>query len=247
MVMSRTKGISGKYRSKEHVSQTRLPPGLPSLKEWFQRSDLSLEDHQYKKLWMFHTLLREKNEEYDLTRIYQFDSIVQKHYIDCVLVAKLLNWKLPSPLLDLGTGAGFPGIPLKIACPDVELILSEGRHKRIQFLREVVDSLDLEGVTIYAHKVHSSFNLNIRGVITRALESIPRTLARVRKSLVPGGTAIFMKGPRCDEEVQKAQIQFPGEYRLIQDLAYSIPRSTHHRRLILFERTSSLSERTSSD
>ena len=231
--------MSGKYRSKGHISRTRLPPGLPSLKEWFERANLSLEDRQYEKLWRFHTLLREKNEQYDLTRIYQFDSIVQKHYIDCVLVAQLLDWKLPTPLLDLGTGAGFPGIPLKIACPDVALILSEGRHKRVQFLREVVDSLGLRGVTIYDRKVHASFNLSIRGVITRALESISRTLARVRRSLPPGGKAIFMKGPHCEEEVQKARIQFPGEYRLIQDLAYSIPRSPYRRRLILFDRTSS--------
>ena len=231
--------MSGKYRSKGPVSQPRLPPGLPSLREWFERANLSLKDHQYKKLWMFHTLLREKNNQYDLTRIYQFDSIVQKHYIDCVLVAKLLNWNLPSPLLDIGTGAGFPGIPLKIACPEVELILSEGRHKKVQFLREVVETLGLKGVTIYDHKVYASFTLNIKGVITRALESIPRTLARVRRSLVPGGTAIFMKGPHCEEEVQKALIQFPSEYHLIQDLSYSIPRSNHHRRLILFERTSS--------
>jgi 16S rRNA (guanine527-N7)-methyltransferase len=94
-------------------------------------------------------------------------------------------------------------------------------------------------VTIYDHKVYASFSLNIKGVITRALESIPRTLARVRRSLVPGGTAIFMKGPHCEEEVQKALIQFPSEYQLIQDFSYSIPRSNHHRRLILFERTSS--------
>jgi 16S rRNA (guanine(527)-N(7))-methyltransferase RsmG len=239
MGTSRTKGMSGKYRSKGTVSQPRLPPGLPSLREWFERADLSLEDHQYKKLWMFHTLLREKNEEYDLTRIYQFDSIVQKHYIDCVLVAKILNWKLPSPLLDIGTGPGFPGIPLKIACPEVGLILSEGRHKRVQFLREVVETLGLKGVTIYDHKVYASSSLKIKGVITRALESIPKTLARVRRSLVPGGTAIFMKGPHCEEEVQKALVQFPAEYHLIQDLSYSIPRSTHRRRLILFERTSS--------
>ena len=239
MGTSRTKGMSGKYRSKRPVSQARLPPGLPSLREWFERANLPLEDHQYKKLWMFHTLLREKNAEYDLTRIYQFDSIVQKHYIDCVLVAKILNWTLPSPLLDIGTGAGFPGIPLKIACPEVDLILSEGRHKRVQFLREVVETLGLKGVTIYDHKVYASFSLNIKGVITRALESIPKTLARVRRSLVPGGTAIFMKGPHCEEEVRNALIQFPAEYHLIQDLSYSIPRSTHRRRLILFERTSS--------
>jgi 16S rRNA (guanine527-N7)-methyltransferase len=239
MGTSRIKGRSGKVRSKGPVSQPRLPPGLPSLREWFERSDLSLKEHQYKKLWMFHTLLREKNNQYDLTRIYQFDSIVQKHYIDCVLVAKLLNWNLPSPLLDIGTGAGFPGIPLKIACPEVELILSEGRHKKVQFLREVVETLGLKGVTIYDHKVYASFSLNIKGVITRALESIPKTLSRVKRSLVPGGTAIFMKGPHCEEEVQKALIQFPSEYQLIQDLSYSIPRSNHHRRLILFERTSS--------
>ena len=231
--------MPGKYRLREPVSQTGLPPGLPSLKEWFKRAGLSLEDHQYKKLWRFHALLRERNKEYDLTRIYQFDSIVQKHYIDCVLVVKLLNRKLPSPLLDIGTGAGFPGIPLKIACPELELILAEGRHKKVQFLREVVETLGLKGVTIYDHKVYASFNLTIQGVITRALESIPRTLARVRRSLLPGGAAIFMKGPHCEEEIEKALIQFPREYKLIQDLAYSIPRSTHHRRLILFERTSS--------
>ena len=65
-------------------------------------------------------MLRDKNVEYDLTRIYQFDNIVQKHYIDCILVAKLLNWRLPSPVLDIGTGAGFPGIPLKIASPETD-------------------------------------------------------------------------------------------------------------------------------
>lgn len=217
----------------------RLPPGLPSLKEWFRRANLSLGDHQFKQLWMFHTLLREKNVEYDLTRIRQFDNIVQKHYIDCILVAKLLNWNLPSPLLDIGTGAGFPGIPLKIACPEVEIILSEGRHKRVQFLREVVETLGLKGVTIYDHKVYTSFNLNIKGVITRALESIPKTLARVSKGLGPGGKAIFMKGPHCDEEVRRALLEFPVEYRLIRDFSYRIPRSTHRRRLILFQRTSS--------
>ena len=237
MVTSRIKRMSGAYRSRGPLSQARLPPGLPSLKEWFQRANLSLEDHQYKQLWMLHTLIREKNDQYDLTRIHQFDSMVQKHYIDCVLVAKLLSWNLPSPLLDIGTGAGFPGIPLKIACPGLQLILSEGRHRRVQFLREAVKTLGLEGVTIYDHKVHASVNLNVRGVITRALESIPKTLSRARKSLLPGGRAIFMKGPHCDEEVRQARLHFAGEYELIQDLSYSIPRSTHHRRLILFERT----------
>ncbi len=234
---SRTKGVSDKYRSRTVLYHNKLSPGLPSLKEWFRRSNLPLSDDQYRQLWTFHSLLRARNKEYDLTRIYQFDNLVQKHYIDCVLVAKLLNWELPSPLLDIGTGAGFPGIPLKIACPDTELILSEGRHKRVQFLREVVEALGLKAVTIYEHKIYASFNTSIRGAITRALESIPETLARVRRSLLPGGLAIFMKGPRSDEEVQKALVEFSKEYKLIRDLSYTLPDSTHHRRLILFERT----------
>jgi 16S rRNA (guanine(527)-N(7))-methyltransferase RsmG len=233
---SRPKRISTDHKARTRPFHEKLPPGLPSLKHWFQRSNLTLNENQYKQLWKFHTLLREKNEAYDLTRIYQFDNMVQKHYIDCILVAKLLNWDLPSPLLDIGTGAGFPGIPLKIACPDVEIILSEGRHKRVLFLREAVEALGLKGITVYDHKVYASFGMSIQGAITRALESISKTLARVRASLLPGGKVIFMKGPQCDKEIRKALMEFGGEYKLLKELSYTIPHSSHHRRLVIFER-----------
>ncbi len=187
-------------------------------------------------MWLFHTLLREKNAEYDLTRIYQFDNMVQKHYIDCVLAAKLLRWHLPSPLLDIGSGAGFPGIPLKIVCPETSLILAEGRHRRIKFLHEVVEALELNDIEIYEGKIYASFDRIVNGVITRALETIPETLGRVRNCLARGGEAIFMKGPHCDEEMIQASSRFGEEYALIQDLRYTIPHTTHHRRLIVFRR-----------
>ena len=213
-----------------------LRPGLSSLKTWFERSSLPLSEKQYKQLWLYHTSLREKNAQYDLTRIYQFDNMVQKHYIDCILVAKLLRWKLPSPILDIGTGAGFPGIPLKIACPGTAFLLAEGRHRRIRFLREVVETLGLEGVEIYEGKIYASFRRPVNGVITRALETIPKTLARVRNCLAQGGEAIFMKGPHCDEEVTQASDLFGEEYRISRDLSYTIPHTKHHRRLIVFKK-----------
>jgi len=182
--------------------------------------------------------LRKKNAEYDLTRIYQFDNMVQKHYVDCVLAAKLLEWKLPSPLLDIGTGAGLPGILLKIACPETEMILSEGRHKRIAFLHEVVQTLGLKGIEIYEGKIYPTFSRSVSGVITRALESIPKTLDRVMKSLVPGGRAIFMKGPSCNDELEEALRAFGHAYKPLQDISYTIPHSPHRRRLIVFERLS---------
>jgi len=172
-------------------------------------------------------MLRDKNVEYDLTRIYQFDNMVQKHYIDCILVAK--------PVLDIGTGAGFPGIPLKIASPETKFILSEGRHRRVQFLREVVESLNLKGIEIYEGKIHATFRRPVNAVITRALESIPKTLARVKGCLVSNGKVIFMKGPHCNEEIQAALDAFGHSYRLERDMAYDIPHTSHHRRLVIFE------------
>jgi 16S rRNA (guanine527-N7)-methyltransferase len=222
-----------RFRSK---SEQKLPPGLPSLRKWFERSRLPLSEKQIEQLWQYHNLLRKRNAEYDLTRIYQFDNMVQKHYVDCVLVAKMLDWKLPSPLLDIGTGAGLPGIPLKIACPETELILSEGRHKRIAFLHEVVEALGLRDIEIYEGKIYPSFSRSVNGVITRALESISKTLDRVMKCLAPGGRAIFMKGPSCNDELEEALRAFRDTYKLSQDLSYTIPHSSHHRRLIVFKR-----------
>lgn len=216
----------------------KLAPGLPSLREWFERSRLPLSEKQVQQVWQYHSLLRKRNAEYDLTRIYQFDNMVQKHYIDCVLVAKLLEWDLPSPLLDIGTGAGLPGILLKIACPKTDMVLAEGRHKRITFLHEVVQTLGLKGIEIYEGKIYPSFSKSVSGVVTRALESIPKTLDRVMKCLAPGGRAIFMKGPGCAEELKEALEVFGARYKLSQDLSYTIPHSSHHRRLIVFKRLS---------
>jgi 16S rRNA (guanine(527)-N(7))-methyltransferase RsmG len=216
----------------------KLPPGLPSLRKWFERSQLPLSEKQVQQIWHYHNLLRKKNAEYDLTRIYQFDNMVQKHYVDCVLVAKLLEWNLPSPLLDIGTGAGLPGVLLKIACPETEIILSEGRHKRIAFLREVVQALGLTGIEILEGKVYPSFSRSVNGVITRALESIPKTLDRIMKCLMPDGRAIFMKGPSCGDELEEAGRAFRNAFDLIQDISYTIPHSPHRRRLIVFKRLS---------
>lgn len=213
-----------------------MPPGLPALKSWFDRSNLPLTEKQYKKLWQYHTLLREKNEAYDLTRIYQFDSMVQKHYIDSILPASLLGGRLPSPLLDIGTGAGLPGIPLKIVCPDTHIILCEGRHRRVRFLHEVIEALDLRGIEVYEGKIYASHDRPAAGVITRAVEPIASTLARVRKCLVQGGRAIFMKGPHCDPEIREGLDRFPGDYALTQNLSYEIPHSPHRRRLVVFQR-----------
>ena len=196
---------------------------------------LNLPEAQVRKLWNYHQLLRQHNAELNLTRIHNFTNMVLKLYVDSILPGQLM--KLPSPLLDLGTGPGMPGIPLKIVYPELEIVLAESRQKRVDFLRTVQESLNLKGLEIIGEKITPNFQSSMAGVITRALESIADTLERITGCLVKDGLAIFMKGPNCDPEIHEALQRFGEEYRLLQDLPYNIPNTPHQRRLVVFQRT----------
>src|SRR4051794_26333841 len=132
-----------------------LPPGRESLEAILRHCGFPLSDAQYDALWAYHRLLREANAELNLTRIHQFENMVLKHYVDSLLVLKFAE--LPSPLIDMGSGPGLPGVPLKIARPDVEMILAEPRGNRAEFLKMVCDRLNLQGVEVVARKVNSRF------------------------------------------------------------------------------------------
>lgn len=203
----------------------------------FRRCGLDLPARAVQQFWTYHQFLRERNEELNMTRIRRFDDMVLKHYVDCALTPSLID--LPSPLLDIGTGAGFPGIPIKIVRPDLKIILAEGRGKRLEFLEEAVQLLGLTDVDIYPHKVAGRFDLPIRGVITRAVEAMAPTLERVTPFLPQGGRVIFMKGPAASDEIGPALEQGGGDFRLQADLAYNLGDTRHRRRLVVFERTSS--------
>ncbi|RJR24914.1 MAG: 16S rRNA (guanine(527)-N(7))-methyltransferase RsmG [Desulfobacteraceae bacterium] len=214
----------------------RPAPSLKYLVEIFQKSNLALSRDQYELFWRFDGLLRRRNQELDLTRIKSFESTVIKHYVDCALVPGLVE--LPSPLLDIGTGAGFPGIPIKIVRPEIEMILSEGRARRVSFLKEACALLGFKGVDVYPHKISGRFDMPVSGVITRALETAAGTLQRVKDFLPEGGKVILMKGPNCDREIADAKERFGQSFDLEKDLAYSIPDSPHKRRLLVFNRRS---------
>ena len=181
-------------------------------------------------------MLRKHNPELNLTRIHNFENMVLKLYVDSILPGRIM--KLPSPLLDLGTGPGMPGIPLKIAFPELQIYLAEGRRKRVNFLREVLDALSLSGIEVIGHGITPDFNTPVNGVITRAVEDISATLARVQGCLRKDGLVVFMKGPSCDEEVGIAGIKFKADFILTLNKAYYIPGTPHERRLVVFRRIS---------
>lgn len=218
-------------------SQPRRPdkPTEKALNEHFLDADLTLTEHELSQFWSFHQLLYEKNDEWDLTRLKNFESLAVRHYVDSAVIARMID--PPGPILDIGTGAGFPGIPLKIMKPDWQIILAESRGKKLLFLDLAIDSLGLKGIEVFPHKVNSRFDLPIRSMITRDLESMSTTLERCLDFLPERGWAVFMKGPSVDEELGQAMEEFGDEFRLHSDQSYRLGRTSFHRRLIVLERT----------
>jgi 16S rRNA G527 N7-methylase RsmG len=114
------------------------PPGPEQMDALLRRCGIHLAPSQLNQLWAYHRLLRRHDAELNLTRIRNFDNMVLKLYADSILPA--LHAPLPSPLLDLGTGPGMPGIPLKIFRPDLHILLAESRQSRTDFLKTAVSA-----------------------------------------------------------------------------------------------------------
>lgn len=181
-----------------------------------------------------HWQLLVHSEDYaDLTRLKSSHDIALKHYLDCALPLKFLD--LPSPLLDIGSGAGFPGLVFKILSPATEVILGEFRPKRVRFLQQAIAELGLTGITIYPHRIGPQFPLAVRAVVTRALESARDTLYRAAPFLPEGGKVILLKGPRGEEEIVPALSEFP-EFAHEATHRYTLAGTSNERQLIVFRR-----------
>ncbi len=221
-------------RSPAPTDRAVQSPGRALLATILNRCGVALDSDQLDRLWRYHQMLRQANPELNLTRIHNFENMVLKHYVDSLLVMTYIE--LASPLVDMGSGPGLPGIPLKIARPAVQMVLAEPRGARAEFLRRVCTTLGLKGVEIYAHKLGPDYPGQAAGVISRAVGPIPATLDRVASCLAAGGRMIFMKGPQCDDEIEEAKTAHADLFRLAAVHAYTIAGTTHHRRLVVFER-----------
>ncbi len=110
-----------------------------------QKAGFSLDDAQLNQFTVYSTLLSQWNEKMNLTAITEPDEIVLKHFVDSLYGLKFLD--SAKTLIDVGTGAGFPGVPLKIAKPELSLTLLDSLYKRLTFLEEVKNQLKMSDVT----------------------------------------------------------------------------------------------------
>ncbi|MCB0347869.1 MAG: class I SAM-dependent methyltransferase [Bdellovibrionales bacterium] len=204
----------------------------------FKNHDFSHISHEARlAMAKYYVLLMNEQNKQNITRMLNFRDIAIKQFIDCAIINDLV--KLEFPLMDVGTGPGLPGIILKILNPDKPMYLAEGVQKRVNFLKDVRESMGIQNLGIFGRNIDLRFLYPMHAVITRAVEDISNTLENVKHSLQLGGVVYFMKGPNVDEELQMALEKHGEHYNLESNIKYSLPKSTHDRRLLVFRKIKS--------
>ncbi len=214
---------------------------MEKLKSAAQAMDIPLSAAQLKQFEQYFIELSDWNQRVNLTRIIEEDDVIAKHFLDSLSVLRAAP-KLPARVIDVGTGAGFPGVVLKIVQPDIQLTLVESVRKKTAFLQHVVETLALKNVTVlHARAEEVGRDWSHRGkyglAVARALAPLP-VLAEYLLPLVKiGGLMVAQKGTNPVDEIAAARNAFGilgGKY--IQNIAVDIPNLNAERHLILVKK-----------
>ena len=170
--------------------------------------EINLDNNQLEEFYKYMCLLIEWNEKMNLTAIIEPKEIILKHFIDSLTILNEIEDK--NTLIDIGTGAGFPGIPLKIAKPNLKVVLLDSLNKRILFLNEVVNKLELENIeTIHARVEDIGKNIKYREKFEIVTSRAVANLAILSEYMIPltkiGGKCICMKGSSIKDEINESQ------------------------------------------
>ncbi|MCM1063221.1 MAG: 16S rRNA (guanine(527)-N(7))-methyltransferase RsmG [Eubacterium sp.] len=171
---------------------------------------ISLTDPQIQQFIVYYEMLTEWNQFMNLTAITEYDEVMKKHFIDSISLCKAFDFSKNVSCIDVGTGAGFPGLALKIAYPGLQVTLLDSLNKRIRFLEAVIDRLSLTGIrTIHGRaedlarpgRLRESFDLCVSRAVANLSTLSEYCLPFVKK----GGYFISYKSEKITEEMEAAQ------------------------------------------
>lgn len=212
------------------------------LEDGCQAFGVMLTEKQIEQFGKYYELLVEWNKVMNLTGITEFDEVMQKHFVDSVAAAKYAEMEKVNSLIDVGTGAGFPGIPLKIVYPHIQVTLLDSLNKRIKFLEEVVDNLGLTGIeTVHGRAEDAAKKAEYREQFDLSVSRAVANLASLTEYCLPfvkvGGKFVSYKSVSVDEEItqsKKAVYVLGGEIGKVEK--FNLPESNMERALVIVEK-----------
>lgn len=171
---------------------------------------MNFNEEKYNKFIKYMRLVQEWNEKINLTAILEDEEFIKKHFIDCIKIFKCDEAKEAKTLIDVGTGAGFPGIPIAIMRDDLDITLLDSLNKRINFLNLVVKELGLKNVTtIHSRAEDGARDKKLREKFDIATSRAVANMSVLSEFCLPyvrvGGNFIALKGPAVDEEIQNSK------------------------------------------
>ncbi len=176
------------------------------LKKGLDQLDIPHSGNQVDLFLKYLGELKKWNKAYNLSGLRTDREIIIRHFLDSLLFLKVLPSNVSSAA-DIGSGAGFPGIPIKIMAPRVKMLLVEPAGKKAIFLRHICSNLNLAGIEIIDKRLEDTEGLKVDVAMTRALFSVGDFIEKTRGHINSGGVLILSKGPKLREELKGLDIK----------------------------------------
>lgn len=190
------------------------------------RVEIAFDKDKYNKFLKYMHLIKMGNTKTNLTRITEDDEIIKKHFIDSINLFQFKGILKAKNLIDIGTGAGLPGIPVKILMPELEVTLLDSLNKRVVFLNDVINELGLTGISaIHKRAEEASREIKHRECYDIAVSRAVANLASLSEYCLPfvkkDGFFIALKGPKVESEIidgEKAISELGGRLYKVQEV-----------------------------
>ena len=207
-----------------------------------EKLNIHLNDEQINQFLVYYEMLVERNKFVNLTAITEFDDVMKKHFVDSVSLIQAYDVNKSISIIDVGTGAGFPGLALKIAFPELKVTLLDSLNKRIAFLDDVICKLNLSGVeTVHGRaedyakpgKLRENFDL----CVSRAVANLSTLSEYCLPFVQVGGYFISYKSERISEEIKSAEkaISILGG-QVNKQIEFKLPDSDIYRNLFVIQK-----------
>jgi len=203
--------------------------------EELKKLNIKLTEEQLEKLEKFYNLLIEWNEKINLTRITEQEEVYLKHFYDSLTITKVIELNKVETLCDVGTGAGFPGIVLKICYPNLKITLIDSLLKRVNYLNEIIKKLELKDIKAI-HTRGEDFKEQFDVVTSRAVANIEKLLKYTMHLVNKNGQMIAMKGNIEEELTKSVENKINKKYQIVNIEKFNLPIEESKRSLVVIKK-----------